>query len=536
MGFLAYHDEDILFWQRVAVTVDLIMLAYFWPKIRSVDGNVRGWLKQATGLPWLLRHVRQWRIKTTGNETVVKQSEQSDQPTNHISGRPVPEGGLSVITVFSVLVFSWGIAVLPDSKQEIRVRDWLSEYAFFDWKSICQSKFTGEHYFKLTEQLFDGIYRGNRLCKEPEYRIFNRNLNLRGQLLIANELSAEDEAGIDSNDSKKQKFAIEKVRGLVISGRDLRYADFSNAFLPKMDFYGSDEIVSKLQYANFSNAVLVGAIMIKTDLEKADLYNARLQGANLYKANLQKANLYQANLQGAYLERVKLKGADLQRAKLQGSNLFDAKSLNETNLREASLQGANLHTANLQNMDLIGVGFQGANLREAELQGASITESKFKGSDLSDSNLQNTSFENVDLKLANITDIKFEPVHFTGAYKLNNQTERNDYENSLIPYLINLACEDRWIAEGIIQYRFPWLELANSAAQCLLSLKNQKNQYNRSICPAISEIDYETLKLLKEIEAENLDNNITPNFECRTNRSDSLEVQTELRIFGEAYG
>ncbi len=65
VGFLAYHSEDILFWQRFAIGLDLVFLAIFWPIIRSRDGNGLVWIMQIarniiSGLMTCLSPIRSW--------------------------------------------------------------------------------------------------------------------------------------------------------------------------------------------------------------------------------------------------------------------------------------------------------------------------------------------------------------------------------------------------------------------------------------------------------------------------------------------
>ncbi|GJM17492.1 MAG: hypothetical protein DHS20C13_28190 [Thermodesulfobacteriota bacterium] len=80
VGFLAYHSEDILFWQRIAITLDLVILMIFWPIIRATNGNGFGWIKQATGLLWIKRLIQQHLTKTSDqNLDVNKSGEQSNK-------------------------------------------------------------------------------------------------------------------------------------------------------------------------------------------------------------------------------------------------------------------------------------------------------------------------------------------------------------------------------------------------------------------------------------------------------------------------
>ncbi|MDR4517535.1 MAG: pentapeptide repeat-containing protein [Nitrosomonas sp.] len=654
VGFLAYHDADILLWQRVAIILDLLILAIFWPIIRSVDGNGLNWIKQATGLPWLLQRVQRLWVKTTDSNSTIKRIKPSDQPEIHTSGRPVLEGSFSAITVLSVLIFSWAVAVLPDSAHEkfvakIIPTSWLTD------EPLSSSNIAGERYFRLTEYFFDQRYViDDRDEKQIKGGIFNRNLILREQLLIANELSAEDEADVTSDDEKKREAALKKVRGLILSERDFRYADFSQARLPKVDFVGANGDLSDLSHANFSAAMLTRARMTKAELQGADLSEAKLQGADLRavqlqgaklsraelqsanlgeaqlqgadlnwaklqgaelsRAELQSANLGEAqlqgadlrhaklqgtdlswaNLQGADLSRAKLQGANLSRAKLQGANLSRAE-LQGTGLWEVELQGAGLTWANLQGAILIGVKLQGADLSWTRLQGSDLRQAELQGANLSWAGLQGANLTNANLSLTVIDglyvgilteqsvnewieqlaikikdDVIFNRIRdrlssragqpttlseaigkqiFTNAVygvdlhtllfgfgnELYGSTDLSAYLNSLHPYLISQACENKWAASGIIRNQFDGIRPGNVAAQCMLSLKDQMNLKGEWICPALSEISDDTLRLLKAIATRKTENTIQLAFECKTDRSDLPAESIAPKVPGEAY-
>ena len=54
VGFLPYHSEQVLEWQRWAIVADLGILTLFWPIIRSPDGKWMTWVLQATGISSVL--------------------------------------------------------------------------------------------------------------------------------------------------------------------------------------------------------------------------------------------------------------------------------------------------------------------------------------------------------------------------------------------------------------------------------------------------------------------------------------------------
>jgi len=452
VGFLPYHDEDILFWQRIAVMLDLLVLLIFWPVIRAPDSRWGTWIKQASGSSWLWHKMANPQSTTTP----IEESE------NHSSGYPILESNFSILTGFCVTAFIWGIAVLPDSNQEQYVRDWLRANApFINWQSLCKSKETDDYFFIATEWLFDGrneSIQGQKIEEQCKQRIkasiLHRNLSLREQLLIANELRAEDEANLRSDNEAIRQEALKKINGLILSGRDLRYADFSGARMPRIDFVGANDAPSDLRYANFSSTTLIEARMRDTKLQNASLIEAKLQGADLAYAQLQGADLTSAQLQRADLIAAELQFSKLNRAQLQGAKMTSA-YLQNSILIAANMQGAHLVWARLQGADLSWAELQGSDLSEAHLQGADLREAKLQGAKLDKVrsqgvNLSHAKLQGADLSLAELQ----------GAYMRRTQLQGAKLENTNLE-LTDLSSVELGLLTGDIFLRLKE-ELANS--------------------------------------------------------------------------
>lgn len=202
------------------------------------------------------------------------------------------------------------------------------------------------------------------------------------------------------------------AKGLNLRGRDLKFAVFINSNLQKADLIeaklqGAFLLGVQLQGANLSKALLEGtylgggrlqgANLSVTQLQDANLRGAQLEGINLRGAQLQGANLYGAHLQGADLSGTQLQGANLYGAYLQGTDLSRAQ-LQGANLDNAQLQGADLRDAQLQGVVLERAELQGANLSKAQLQGADLTGAYLYCADLNGANLEGVLFEDIDIK------------------------------------------------------------------------------------------------------------------------------------------
>jgi uncharacterized protein YjbI with pentapeptide repeats len=109
---------------------------------------------------------------------------------------------------------------------------------------------------------------------------------------------------------------------------------------------------SRMQRADFLNAVLVNV-----DLSGANLMNSRLQGADLSGARLVRADLSGANASYAQFDSADLRGADFRGADLRHA------SFKSSDLSSADFRGANLDFASFESSNVTGADFRGADIR-----------------------------------------------------------------------------------------------------------------------------------------------------------------------------
>ncbi|MEN8803333.1 MAG: pentapeptide repeat-containing protein, partial [Thiogranum sp.] len=109
-----------------------------------------------------------------------------------------------------------------------------------------------------------------------------------------------------------------------------------------------------------------GALLKKTDLRYADMYQAFVVKANLRNSELRGARLREADFRKADLRGAKLKGADLRQGNFQRADFREAK-MTGVNLGDADLRGAQLGFADLKEADLNDAKLAGADLRCADL-------------------------------------------------------------------------------------------------------------------------------------------------------------------------
>lgn len=222
----------------------------------------------------------------------------------------------------------------------------------------------------------------------------------------------------------KEEAYREYARGINLSKRDLRFCNFSGAYLvnvnlTKADLRGanftkSDVLVgnlteAKIEKAKFHYTKMHYAILQKVnwrkatqqgvdlrnayikelDFRKLSLENYNLEGAIFEKVNFENANLQQLSFTGAIFKECFLKGAKLNKAELSGvtfseNSYLDGAILIGANLQGANLSGASINGADMSNTLLEGAIWQrdtvqGVNLRNAKLQGAKLAIATFSG-------------------------------------------------------------------------------------------------------------------------------------------------------------
>lgn len=261
-----------------------------------------------------------------------------------------------------------------------------------------------------------------------------RNLNLRERVLTKDTLSPQAINALSDGDVRLREAELAKVSRLsFLQGRDLRFANFFNAVLPRLDLrsrrdgdalvhtqlQGADMRFAQMQQVLLDDANLQGALMAGAQLQGGSLPRSGLQGVDLTDAQLQEANLNGAQLQGAWLRRAQAQGADLNEAVLSGADLSGAQ-----------LQGAKLRKAQLLGADLSGALLQGADLRDARFDGA-----KLQGAHLEGALLDGASFANADMTGARLD--------FTALAKSPSGA------GGAVAYLVTLACADAYTARGL---------------------------------------------------------------------------------------
>jgi len=214
------------------------------------------------------------------------------------------------------------------------------------------------------------------------------------------------------------------LRGVDLSGSDLREAVLPGANLTGADLSGADLNGATLLDVDFTQADLSGACLDGADLGGAvfvqtNLAGTQFQGATLRTAHFEHADLTGSNFRGADLDEVgmyfcSLEGADLSAAKLNGAR-FDEAQMSAVKLVKAHLIGAYVGSSNLTGADLSDADLSGAIVSHARLPGTTINRARLVGTYLRGANLIGSSIVGTDLEGADLRESDLSGADLTGA-------------------------------------------------------------------------------------------------------------------------
>jgi uncharacterized protein YjbI with pentapeptide repeats len=163
-----------------------------------------------------------------------------------------------------------------------------------------------------------------------------------------------------------------------LRGANLREAQLRSAILDRAQLTRAILVSAKATGANLTASDLRFADLSYGIFENAVISNAKVSGASLYAVNLRNAQLLRTDLSRTDMRDAKLEHAVLSFANLEQTDLSSAK-LGETNLTGARLKGTILLDADLKKADLRGAYMTGAVLRDVEMDGANLAGADLRG-------------------------------------------------------------------------------------------------------------------------------------------------------------
>lgn len=311
----------------------------------------------------------------------------------------------------------------------------------------------------------NGAHLSGALLKRADLRSANLSLaNLAGADLFEADLrpgavlSGEGSKSLRLYDPKAEEagtriavFAGANLQGSRLSGAVSVAADFSNALMRE----------AKLVKANFQRTSMVGADMTGADLSHVDFEGADLSGAVLFGAETRSWNVRSANLSGALQDSQQIdpaardtwtammtahaqwcetggkrgRPAILNHANLNGLGSISDQNLTAVSAKGAVFSGLDMRGAQLQGANLEGADLRGCNLQKADLRGARLAGAKLSGADLrhaalgplylsggrviacdlSGANLRHADLSFADLRHARFLGAELSRADFTGA-------------------------------------------------------------------------------------------------------------------------
>ncbi len=199
---------------------------------------------------------------------------------------------------------------------------------------------------------------------------------------------------------------------------------------------------------------LKGAYMIKCNLCKTSMQNAKLWDANLRHANLSFCSLQEtvfseAHLDYADLSYANLEGANLHTAHMEGVNLTGA-HLEMACFNNARLDYANLSRSYIKRTLLSGASLQGVNFTAAHLEETDLAEARLEGAIFHQAFMKRVYFLRTHLEGAHLADVNLEDVHLEEGEFLSYAQRQNSQLNS--------DQEDLALRWNATHHDAPWLQ------------------------------------------------------------------------------
>ena len=224
LRFLPYHGEAFTWNHRLALTFDALALFFMWRRIYPSASLTRYFSAEDRSRPrWL-------------SFTLFLSSK----------GVRYLRQCFSLAPLFFSLVFSYGVATIPDG--------WLEEQ-LSEWKSYPNSRY--QHSFFLSEWV-------EKVLGSLSYR--NLSIGKKFGPFVGGAIDTTTRNLLLKGDPKEIAPILGSIPSLDLNGRNFKYAHLGGTSLVKI---------------NLREAQLQGAVLSRAQLQGADLSKAQLQGASL---------------------------------------------------------------------------------------------------------------------------------------------------------------------------------------------------------------------------------------------------------------
>jgi uncharacterized protein YjbI with pentapeptide repeats len=445
MAILPYHDYLLLWWQRAAIMLDVLLVGWLWPKtLGADDSNAEPmawtwWKPILGGLVWLVFHPLVWLglVAWLGTRTLALDSANVLAWNNKWQDFLFFSVALALWLIFNLLVFKSGfkrykqdmlkffppvalagllsavlflsllVAVFPDSPEEkliigdlnsnpVRIKTYQNNTPF--WLAPVDADYSTDHFTRYYSRY---AFAPIAWLHENHAKLLDKQNDIDSAYAKGAKdcpMSAPDKtANAASAPTKPSKTCLLVPpwlpRNLVLREKVLT-AD--TTLKPEQE--------AQLQWnakedngPKFAAAITMNGVDWKGEAKQAqpgsldqirglDLQNRNFDYADFSKSSLPKADLRYASLKHAAFRGARLDQAQMISAHLDQADLVGAK-LPGVTLSFAELPGAVLSGAELPGAVLSGAKLPGADLSFAELPGAVLSKAKLSGADLSGAEL-----------------------------------------------------------------------------------------------------------------------------------------------------
>ena len=348
LRFIPFHSETITWGQRIATTIDITILWLFWPMIVEPTGDATRWWSKI--LYRIIYHIQQcwkliyWLFRTLIRIARTKSIKCFDTVSDNANlNRPDRAGGLFILSSTSLLtlLMIYLVAIVPDRLLDRKIQGLLlNPSKGYHQKYIQSPSFVSPsaklQYIYNRELWLNEVWSGceqiqkleqkslrnqtKNISSMPAYLklgcslssirkfFYHHGLMLKEQVLVAGAPSSETIIGLSSSNESIRQKALDKVIGIDLSGRDLRFANLNKAILSNAD----------LRDANLEGATLLGA-----RLDQANINDTNFSKADLQNTIVKKAVLKNVNFKNARLKEIEFRGIELIDLDFEGTFLSD---------------------------------------------------------------------------------------------------------------------------------------------------------------------------------------------------------------------
>jgi uncharacterized protein YjbI with pentapeptide repeats len=330
LQFLPYHSEGITWWHRLFIALDVLATIMLWSAYRKNRGIISfKSLVRFKLLPVFLIVSLWLSLATFPDETIHNNKVQLSLDKLQYK--------------IDLVYFNWQVAANPEFR--ISERFW-RDHIFGGYRNLAihqqgpQGKPSKHMNVSIHIEAYKSGMFNNRLIldgfsvidDEKVKKITNSTRFAKGSVM----------QGIDAFtpifDAKSRDFTE-----AILSNSDLRFVNFSNAIMERVDIKGAH-----LNFALFRNAKLLGSNFSDTILENANFEQANMELVDLSYSQANKASFSGANLTGSTFSHT-----DLQKTYLSG--VLDATSMSENDLRGANFSPSSMRAANIASPQLEGI-------------------------------------------------------------------------------------------------------------------------------------------------------------------------------------